>query len=182
MRRLILAALLMAGACSDKADAPQDAPTQAASDEAAVLDDQVLATGDTPDYAPPKLTPEAEKGEKGARNVLLSWAQAMEDRAFPAAYALYRKGGPASGESAADYAATFADYRTITAAIGGGTVEGAAGSLYYEVPVTLMGETQDGSPYRRSGAIVVRRVNDVSGAEDWQLAWHIDRIEWADSE
>ena len=133
-------------------------------------------------YTPPKLTAEAAKGEKGARNVLLSWAKAMEDRAFASAFALYRKGGPASGESAADYAASFAGYKTITADIGDGAVEGGAGSLYYQVPVTLTGEAQDGAPYRRSGTITLRRVNDVPGAEDWQLAWHIDRIEWEEAE
>lgn len=177
MRRLLLAALLLAGACSGDADRPQDAPT-----EVATPHDEAVARVDTPDYTPPELTPEAAKGEKGARNLLLSWAQAMEDRAFASAYALYRKGGPASGQSAADYAASFAGYRTITAAIGEGMVEGAAGSLFYEVPVTLTGEAQDGSPYRRSGTIVLRRVNDVPGAEDWQLAWHIDRIEWKETE
>jgi hypothetical protein len=178
LRRLILAALLMTGACSGDADVPQDAPSQ----DAAPSTTAPAADSSAPNYTPPKLTPEAEKGEKGARNVLLSWAHAMEDRAFASAYALYRKGGPASGQSAADYATSFAGYRTITAAIGDGMVDGAAGSLYYQVPVTLTGEAQDGSPYRRSGTITLRRVNDVPGAEDWQLAWHIDTIEWKETE
>lgn len=130
---------------------------------------------ETPDYTPPELTAEAAKGEKGARNVLLSWAQAIEDRAFDAAYALYGVNGP---ETATQFAANFASYETITVALGDGEVEGAAGSLYYEVPVTLTGTAQGGSPYRREGTIVLRRVNDVPGAGAWQLAWHIERIDW----
>jgi hypothetical protein len=134
----------------------------------------------TPTLTPPPLTPEAAKGEKGARNVLLTWARAMEARAFGSAYALYGKNGPASGESEADFAASFAGYKTIAVALGDGQIEGAAGSSYYQVPVTLSGVAQDGSAYKRSGTITLRRVNDVPGAEPWQLAWHVERIEWKD--
>jgi hypothetical protein len=136
-RALPLALALGLAACGSPSDDSEELPA-----EPPVSSSSPAAT-ETPDYTPPALTAEAEKGEKGARNVLLSWAQAIEDRAFDAAYALYGVNGP---ETAAEFAARFAGYETITVALGQGVVEGAAGSLYYEVPVTLTGTAQGGSP------------------------------------
>jgi hypothetical protein len=168
MRALPLVLAFALAACGQPAEDDAAGPTPSPATPSPTA-------ADMPNYTPPELTPEAAKGEKGARNVLLSWAQAMEDRAFDAAYALYGVNGP---ETAAEFAARFADYQTITVALGDGVVEGAAGSLYYEVPATLTGTAQGGSSYRREGTIVLRRVNDVPGAGAWQLAWHIERIEW----
>jgi len=57
-----------------------------------------------------------------------------------------------------------------TLAIGKGSSEGAAGSLFYEAPVVLNfgagGETLQGK-------ITLRRVNDVPGASEEQLSWRI---------
>ncbi len=174
MRGLAVVAALGLAACGGLAD-----EADRTSEPAAAAPSPAAIPGAAPNYAPPVLTPEAARGEKGARNVLLSWAQAMEDRAFDAAFALY---GRNSGVNRADFAATFADYKTITVAFGDGAIEGAAGSSYYEVPVTLTGAMHDGSPYKREGTITLRRVNDVPGAEPWQLAWHVDRIEWQGSQ
>lgn len=55
--------------------------------------------------------------------------------------------------------------------------EGAAGSIYVSVPLSLSG-TEDGRPVRRSGTAVLRRVNDVPGSSEAQRHWHIERIEW----
>ncbi|MET0363977.1 MAG: hypothetical protein ABW169_04930, partial [Sphingobium sp.] len=54
-------------------------------------------------------------------------------------------------------------------------VEGGAGSLYYEVPVTLTGTLRDGRTERLTGPVVVRRVNDVDGATAEQLTWHLSQ-------
>jgi hypothetical protein len=132
------------------------------------------------DYTPPVLTPEAEKSETGARNLLLAWADAMEDRAFGAAYRLFGDYAERTGQTATQYATTFADYRTITVSVGEGEGEGAAGSIYYEVPVTLTGTTFAGAPYVRDGTMTLRRVNDVDGATPAQLRWHLDRLAWSD--
>ncbi|MGX7925079.1 hypothetical protein ACWPMX_00735 [Tsuneonella sp. HG094] len=122
-----------------------------------------------PRFEPPVLTPDAEKGEKGARNVLLSWGAAMENRDFAAASALF--GGGRS--DANDYKG----YRDITVGFGDGDVEGGAGSLYYQVPVWLTA-TGPKEPVRREGSITLRRVNDVDGATPAQLRWHIDSLNW----
>lgn len=71
-------------------------------------------------------------------------------------------------------------YDTLHAQIGApGPVEGAAGSLYVEVPVVLYGRLKSGGEYHASGKAVLRRVNDVPGATAEQLAWRIERIEVA---
>lgn len=57
-------------------------------------------------------------------------------------------------------------------AVGRGDAGAAAGSLYYEAPVTI--DFQDGRESRR-GTIVLRRANDVPGASDLQLVWRIER-------
>lgn len=46
------------------------------------------AEGEKPDIISPELTPQAERGEKGARNVLLTFAQAIELRQFGQAWDL----------------------------------------------------------------------------------------------
>lgn len=130
------------------------------------------------DYAPPRLTAEAEKGEEGARNLLLAWAAAMEDRAFSAAYGLFGEFAERTGKSETEYEAAFADYRTVHVALGEGAPEGAAGSIFYEVPVTLSGTLVNGGTYLREGRMILRRVNDVPGAQPAELRWHLERLEW----
>lgn len=56
-------------------------------------------------------------------------------------------------------------------AIGKGDTEGAAGSLYYEAPITV--SFPDDRPSLR-GTITLRRVNDVPGASQEQLTWRIE--------
>lgn len=127
--------------------------------------------------SPPALTPQASKGEKGARAVLLTWARALENGDYDLAWEQFRH--PPAGRNG--YAKWWRRYRTITVAVGDGTVEGAAGSLYYEVPATLTGETVGGEPYRLTGTVILRRVNDVDGATPDQLAWHIDTADLKDA-
>ena len=77
--------------------------------------------------------------------------------------------------SESPFAAQFAEYRKIVVSFGEGRMEGAAGSLYYEVPINFTGILANGTPVRRSGTIVLRRVNDVPGATPEQLHWRIYR-------
>ena len=123
------------------------------------------------DLSSPTLVPEAEKGEKGARNILLEWAHALERRDFARADAQWGLGAADAGS-----AAQFGEYQTITVGFGDGDVEGAAGSLYYEVPLTITGKRKGGAPLTRQGTVVLRRVNDVDGATPAQLRWHLSGV------
>lgn len=55
-----------------------------------------------------------------------------------------------------------------------GEQDAGAGSIFYQAPIIVVAE--GAAP--REGTIMLRRVNDVDGAEDWQLNWHVERIEW----
>jgi len=119
---------------------------------------------------PPVLTDAAERGEKGARNVLLEFARAIEMKRFGEASALLGPAGAQWGEG--ELARRFAGMGRLTVAVGDGTMEGAAGSSYYSVPLSVTGADREGRLARIAGEAVVRRVNDVDGATAAQLRWH----------
>lgn len=133
-----------------------------------------------PRLVPPTLTPGAERSETGARSVLLTWTRAIELQEFDQAWALL----PGSAQAKwghAEFAALFEGLQKITVAAPDGTMEGAAGSSYYTAPVTITANDENGRPVRYEGEVVLRRVNDVPGASEEQLRWHIDQLslDWA---
>ncbi|KLE34778.1 hypothetical protein [Aurantiacibacter luteus] len=128
-----------------------------------------------PDLTPTPSTPEAERTETGARNVLLSFARAIELQEWDQAWAMMSEADRRRW-SKAQFAALFSDLSDVTVAVPGGTMEGAAGSSYYTVPTEITGADPDGRPVAYTGEIVLRRVNDVPGATADQLRWHIERV------
>lgn len=58
-----------------------------------------------------------------------------------------------------------------------GALEGAAGSSYIAIPLALHLTLRSGSPYDMNCKAVLRRVNDVTGANSRQLEWTIEQIE-----
>ncbi|HMN53114.1 MAG TPA: hypothetical protein PKC32_02855 [Sphingopyxis sp.] len=72
------------------------------------------------------------------------------------------------------FRAGFAHTRATRVTIGTvGDAEGAAGSIYLTVPVTVDATLDTGASQRFGGDYVLRRVNDVDGASTDQLRWHI---------
>ncbi|QIK96737.1 hypothetical protein G7076_10080 [Sphingomonas sp. HDW15A] len=132
-----------------------------------------------PDLAPPNLTPEAERGEKSARNVLLSFARAIELKEFNQAWALLSPADKARWSQVV-FAKIFADLGKISVAVPAGTMEGAAGSTYYSAPIIITANDMDGRPVRIEGEAMLRRVNDVPGATPEQLHWHFEtlKLDW----
>jgi len=75
----------------------------------------------------------------------------------------------------------FGQYSEAKVSVGEpGDQEGAAGSIYLSVPVTVSG-VSDGKQLSRSGTVILRRVNDVPGSTEAQRSWHIERIDWEDA-
>ena len=128
-----------------------------------------------PDLTPAPLTPEAERTVKGARNVLVSFARAIELKEFDQAWNML---GPAAKQrmSKADFNKIFTGLDHISVAVPGGQMEGAAGSSYYTSQATINAKDTDGRPVRIEGPITLRRVNDVPGATPYQLHWHIEQL------
>ncbi|WP_459789733.1 hypothetical protein [Alteriqipengyuania sp. 357] len=182
---LPLAISALALAACDAANAPQPAPT---ADEATAASDDTATAGEAPpqdscpadsaetsgvndgepDLTPAPLTSDAEKGEKGARNVLIAFTRAIELKEFDQAYDLMRENARQETSRAA-FADRFDGFGKITVAAPDGTIEGAAGTVYYSAPVTITGSNGQ----ELSGEIVLSRVNDVPGAAPEQLRWRI---------
>lgn len=79
--------------------------------------------------------------------------------------------------AAAQFAASIEDYPKVEMTAGKpGTEEGAAGSSFIDVPLTLDLTLRSGSPYQMVCKASLRRVNDVPGSTIAQRRWHIDNI------
>ena len=190
MRRSSLIAVLLAAtllsACGQTSEPPNAVEPARSAAEANVAEaspppagSPSVATNETseqrPDLTPPRLTPEAERGVEGARNILLSFARAIELGEYDQAWSLLSAADKQKWRRR-DFAALFADLPRRTVAIPDGTMEGAAGSSYYTAPITITGNDREGRPLRIEGEAVLRRVNDVEGATPAQLRWHFERL------
>jgi hypothetical protein len=119
--------------------------------------------------APPALDTGALTERKDPDRVLRFYAAALHARDWAAAARAWGRG---SGVTARTLKASYDRAEAPLLEIGEGDEEGAAGSLFYEAPVTLR-FGPDNPPER--GSLVLRRVNDVPGATAEQLRWHIER-------
>lgn len=93
---------------------------------------------------------------------------------YDTAYAQWGSDGQASGKSFDAFRAGFG--HTVSATLGIGKfddVEGAAGSLYVTLPVTIDAKLDTGAHQRFVGSYVLRRVNGVDGASAASLRWHL---------
>ena len=126
-----------------------------------------------PDLTPAPLAPASERTEKGARNVLIGFARAIELREYDQAWSMLGPSAKATW-SKTKFNGLFDGLKDITVAVPTGTMEGAAGSSYYTSQSTITATDRDGRPIRIEGPIVLRRVNDVDGATPAQLHWHIE--------
>lgn len=150
-------------------EAPSNAvipPTANAADKAGPEDRIPLAEPDGP------IDP---KSAEGAGQVVQHYGALIEQKRFAQAERLW-----SNVALARKFAADLSNRPEVHLEIGSpGDPEGAAGSIYIEVPVILYGDLGNGEPFRRSGTVVLRRVNDVPGSTQEQRRWHIERIELA---
>jgi membrane-bound inhibitor of C-type lysozyme len=127
----------------------------------------------TPGGLPDDRTPVAEKpftqaSAQGAANVVQTYFALLETGKAAAAAKLRADGRPPD----------LTPYSEYHAQVGApGRIEGAAGSLYVEVPVVIYGRLKAGPELHQSGKAVLRRVNDVPGATPEQRRWRIERLE-----
>jgi membrane-bound inhibitor of C-type lysozyme len=130
------------------------------------------------DRTPISEAPFAATSAQGAANVVQTYYALIGEGKYGEAWRLWSDAGRASNRSEAQFAQGFRAYRSYRAQIGGpGAVEGAAGSLYVEVPVVIYGRYADGRELHESGKATLRRANDVPGSSAEQRTWRIARIE-----
>jgi hypothetical protein len=111
---------------------------------------------------------------EAARGVVRDYYAAIDRGDYRRAYGLWGDGGRASGQSYAGFVRGFA--RTAHTRVVAGKpydAQGAAGSRYVTVPVTVDATLKNGTRQRFAGRYVLRRVNDVDGATPAQLRWHL---------
>ncbi len=137
----------------------------------------------TPGGLPDDRTPVSEapftpQSAQGAADVVQTYFALIGEKKYGEAWALWSDGGKTSGVDERAFAASFDKYLEYHAQIGGpGRIEGAAGSLYVEVPVVIYGRLKTGQEVHQKGTARLRRVNDVPGSTAEQRRWHIASID-----
>jgi hypothetical protein len=126
------------------------------------------------DRTPISEAPFAPTSAQGAAHVVQTYYALLGQKKYAEAWRLWAGGGEASGMEKADFARSFGKYQEYHALVGApGRIEGAAGSLYVEVPVVVYGRLKTGREVHMNGPVTLRRVNDVPGSTAEQRRWHI---------
>lgn len=158
MKRLIPLLLLAAcGPADHPAPAPQSAP---------------------PPTAPEPPAPPQPNSPEQAAQVARDYFDRLNAGWYDKAWALWAGEGSASGLSREDFARRFEPYARYEATLGvPGRPEGAAGSIYLEIPVKVTATRKDGSVEQLAGTVTLRRVNDVPGSTPEQRSWRIHSVD-----
>lgn len=126
------------------------------------------------DRTPTPVAAMAEPGAREAAEVARAYFALIGARRYAEAWALLADDARPSGRTEADFAAAFADYAEYHAEVGApGRIEGAAGSLWVEVPARVFGRMRSGERFAMRGVVVLRRCNAVPGCTDAQRRWRI---------
>lgn len=148
----------------------------------ASLDPETIKPGEPgglPDDRAPLEEPRGPidpKSAEGAGQVMQLFGGLIEQRKFADAYRLWSDNGRASGMTEAQFVAAYDKYAEIHSEVGKpGNSEGAAGSIYIDIPFRLYGKTTSGAPFNLVGTVTLRRINDVPGSTEEQRRWHIAR-------
>lgn len=185
IRYLFLMALAVTSACSESrstetmpesgpemgnASASRTVPRQAS--DAVIAHHRAKPSAGAANSLPE--TPFSEASAQGAANVVQTYAALVEAKKYRDAAALWEERSAGRPE---EFARQFDRFREWHAEVGGpGPIEGAAGSLYVEVPLRLYGRLANGASFSRCAIATLRRVNAVPGATAEQNKWHIIRI------
>lgn len=172
----LVALVVTLGACGPQRE-PQEPVKNA---NAPILPVQSASPAVTNSPTPAQQQPEATvdpKSTEAAVDLVKSFAGLLNERKFDQAYMLLGSGAPSRPEFDRRFS-QYGDLKVTTGSVG--DQEGAAGSIYVSVPLTLSGKA-DGQRTTRSATALVRRVNDVPGSTEAQRRWHIERIDWEDA-
>lgn len=173
---IALASIALLGGCARDRGTPATASRPRAS--ATAGDTSVVPAGDSTPVAPAQISLPGEPSPDSttaaaAADVVRAYYAAIAAHDYRRAWRMWGSGGTASGKSYEQFAAGFAHTAAVAAHVGPpGAIEGAAGSRYCEVPVTVDATTDRGERQRFAGTYVMRR-SVVDGATPEQLRWHI---------
>jgi hypothetical protein len=108
---------------------------------------------------------------QGAATVVETYFALIEAQKYREALALRWDAGHLGLDRFKAHFAPYADYHATVGAPS--QMQGAAGSLYVEVPVHVYGTLRSGKPFGSVGNITLRRVNGVPGATAQEKRWRI---------
>jgi hypothetical protein len=171
--------LILVGGCSRRA-ANQPEPAPNAPVNSAMRPPPALPPAPPPpsqtNAAKPRAGPTIDpKSPEAAKELVTDFARLLNRGKFGEAYMLL---GPGASPRK-DFDERFEPYSGLKVNAGkAGRPEGAAGSIYIEVPLTISGTDKSGKRIERSASAILRRVNDVPGSTEEQRHWHIERIDW----
>lgn len=112
-------------------------------------------------------------GADGAVAVIQRYYTAINKHEYGRAYELWGNDGAASNQTLASFKNGYLNTDTVEVIIGKpGRIEGAAGSRYIEIPVTLKAVTNKGAVQHFAGHYVLRRTV-VDGSTPEQRRWHL---------
>lgn len=115
-----------------------------------------------------------EDQQKQAVQVIRHYYNAINRRDYKSAYEDWSGDGAASQATFEQFKQGFRDAVSSQVKIGKpGRIDGAAGSLYIEIPVTITAKSINGNIKHFKGSYVLRRVNDVPGSTTKERMWHI---------
>jgi hypothetical protein len=179
--RAALAALALLAACSPGRDPAADnqvAPAPPAPSLEPLQPPPPGSPGGLPDdRSPVSEAPFTETSAQGAANVVQTYFALIEGGRYGDAWRLWADEGSASGTSESGFVRRFGAYSEYHAQVGApGRIEGAAGSLYVEVPALVYGRRKDGARFDQSGTVTLKRVNDVPGSTEGQRRWHVSAV------
>jgi hypothetical protein len=175
---------VLLGACQQagQQEATSNAPAPVTANEQAppVAEPRPAANVALPDDRTPLEEPTGPidpKSAEAAGQVVQHFGALIEQQRWGEAAALW-----GSVQMAAKAQARLVQYSDVHLEIGKpGTPEGAAGSIYVDVPVVFTGKDRAGTAFRTAATVILRRVNDVPGSSEAQRRWHIERIDWKDA-
>jgi hypothetical protein len=117
------------------------------------------------------VTPEQQAE---AIQAIRNYYEAINHRDYQQAYLLWDGEGAASQQSFEQFKQGYTDTQSTGVTVGEpGRGDGAAGSVYIEIPVTITAVTQSGTQQRFRGSYVLRRANAGPVSTPEARQWHL---------
>lgn len=155
---------------ADSHTVPPAAPTQSTASSAT----STSADAPSASQSTGQSTVSGESSPQAAAQVVRNYYSAINQKDYDQAYADWEGDGSASHQSFEQFKAGFNNTASTSVTVGEpNDSEGAAGSVFINVPVTVTAKTTGGASQQFRGSYVLRRVNDVDGSTVAQRTWHI---------
>lgn len=131
-------------------------------------------TSSSPQKSLAQSVQDGENSQQQAAQVIRHYYDAINQKDYERAYADWADNGAASQQSFEQFKQGFADTASVKVDIGEPSrINGAAGSLYLEIPVTITATTVNGTTQHFTGSYTLKRINDVPGSTPTQRMWHL---------